>query len=303
MSSATRALPASAENGRAWLLAIRPQTLTAAVVPVLVGSALAARAGGFRAAPAAAALLGALLIQIGTNLANDVGDFERGADAATRIGPVRVTQSGLLTPRQVRVAAWSAFAAAAVAGIYLIASSGWPIAVLGSAAIVSGWAYTGGPWPLGYNGLGDLFVFAFFGLAAVAGTFYVQAGAPGTLVWLAAAPVGALATAILVVNNARDVDGDRAAGKRTLAVRLGQGTARAEFALLLAFAYAVPVLLWWTRLASAWVFLSWLTLPWAAVLARRMAVIRDGADFNAALRSTARLHALFGALFAAGLLV
>jgi 1,4-dihydroxy-2-naphthoate octaprenyltransferase len=303
VSISTRVLPAPAEGVRVWLLAIRPQTLTAAVVPVLVGTALAARAGGFRAAPAAAALLGALLIQIGTNLANDVGDFERGADAAARVGPVRVTQSGLLTPRQVRGAAWSAFAAAALAGLYLIASSGWPIAVLGIAAIVSGWAYTGGPWPLGYNGLGDLFVFAFFGLAAVGGTFYVQAGAPGVLVWLAAVPVGALASAILVVNNARDVDGDRAAGKRTLAVRLGREAARAEFALLLGLAYTVPVLLWWEGLASAPVLLPWLTLPWAAHLARLMAIIRDGADFNAALRSTARLHALFGALFAAGLLL
>jgi 1,4-dihydroxy-2-naphthoate octaprenyltransferase len=284
-----------------WLIAIRPATLTAAVAPVLVGSAVAARAGGFRLGPAAAALAGAMLLQIGANLANDVDDFERGADTAARRGPTRVTQSGLLRPRQVRRAEWLAFAAAALVGTYLIAVAGWPIALLGLAAIAAGWAYTGGPWPLGYHGLGDACVFLFFGLAAVAGTAYVQTGGLEPLALVAALPVGALITAILVVNNTRDADSDRLAGKRTLAVRLGAGGGRIEYALLLAVAYAVPPLLW-SAGASAWVLLPLATLPLALRRVVAMARARDGTAFNALLGATARLQLLFAALFAAGLL-
>ena len=285
-----------------WLLAIRPATLSAALAPVLVGSAVAARAGGFRLGPAAAALAGALLLQIGVNLANDVDDFERGADTGARRGPTRVTQSGLLTARQVRAAEWLAFGLAALVGCYLIAVAGWPIAVLGAAAIAAAWAYTGGPWPLGYHGLGDLCVFLFFGVAAVAGTTYVQTGALDRLALLAALPVGVLITAILVVNNTRDADTDRQAGKRTLAVRLGTTAARVQYALLLAVAYAVPLLLWARGLASAWVLLPLLTLPLAARRIADMAGADDAAAFNALLGGTARLQLLFGALFAAGLM-
>ncbi|HSQ01287.1 MAG TPA: 1,4-dihydroxy-2-naphthoate polyprenyltransferase [Candidatus Dormibacteraeota bacterium] len=285
-----------------WLLAIRPATLSAALAPVLVGSAVAARAGGFRLGPAAAALAGALLLQIGVNLANDVDDFERGADTGARRGPTRVTQSGLLTARQVRAAEWLAFGLAALVGCYLIAVAGWPIAVLGAAAIAAAWAYTGGPWPLGYHGLGDLCVFLFFGVAAVAGTTYVQTGALERLALLAALPVGVLITAILVVNNTRDADTDRQAGKRTLAVRLGTTAARVQYALLLAVAYAVPLLLWARGVASAWVLLPLLTLPLAARRIADMAGADDAAAFNALLGGTARLQLLFGALFAAGLM-
>lgn len=285
-----------------WLLAIRPATLTAAVAPVLVGSAVAARAGGFRLGPAVAALVGAMLLQIGANLANDVDDFERGADTDARRGPTRVTQSGLLTATQVRAAEWLAFALAALVGAYLVAVAGWPIALLGLAAIAAGWAYTGGPWPLGYHGLGDVCVFLFFGIAAVVGTAYVQTGGWETLALIAALPVGALITAILVVNNTRDADTDRLAGKRTLAVRLGSGAGRIEYALLLGLAYAVPLMLWRSSNASAWVLLPLATLPLAIRRVADMARARDGAAFNTLLGATAQLQLLFAALFAAGLL-
>lgn len=286
----------------AWLLAIRPATLTAAVAPVLVGTALAARDDAMRLGPAAAALAAALCIQVGTNLANDVDDFRRGADSAARLGPTRVVAAGLLPARQVRVAAWLAFGAAVVAGAYLVRAAGWPIAILGVAAIASGLAYTGGPWPLGYHGLGEVFVFAFFGVAAVAGTYYVQAGVVTPLAVAASVPVGALVTGILVVNNVRDRETDAAAGKRTLAVRLGHGAARAEFCALIGLAYAVPALMWMAGAASAWVLLPWLTGWWGVRLSRAVARGTDGPDFNAALRSAARLHGVFGALLAVGVL-
>lgn len=285
-----------------WLLAIRPRTLSAALAPVLVGSAVATRAGGFRLGPAAAALAGALLLQIAANLANDVDDFERGADTAARLGPTRVTQSGLLSARQVRAAEWAAFALAALIGLYLIGVAGWPIAVLGGAAIAAAWAYTGGPWPLGYHGLGDLCVFLFFGVAAVAGTAYVQTTVLDPLALVAAVPVGALITAILVVNNTRDADTDRLAGKRTLAVRLGAAAGRVEYALLLALAYLVPWLLWMRGGMSAWVLLPFATLPLAVRRVADMGRAADGPAFNALLAATARLQLLFGVLFAAGLL-
>jgi 1,4-dihydroxy-2-naphthoate octaprenyltransferase len=286
----------------AWIMAIRPATLTAAVVPVVVGTAVAFRSGAAQLGPATAALFAALLIQIGTNLANDVDDSERGADSAGRLGPTRVIQAGLLLPEQVRAAAWIAFGAAGLIGIYLCAVGGWPIALVGVAAIGSGLAYTGGPWPLGYHGLGDLFVFAFFGVVAVVGTFYVQAHTANAVALTVSIPVGALCTAILVVNNVRDCDSDRAAGKHTLAVRLGQRAGRAEFVVLVGLAYLIVPGMWLAHQASAAVLLPWLTLPWAIRLSRCVATCHDGAAFNAALRSTARLHAAFGVLFAAGLL-
>jgi 1,4-dihydroxy-2-naphthoate octaprenyltransferase len=271
----------SPEIGRlsAWLLAIRPATLTAAVVPVIVGTALAAQQGAARLGPATAALIAAVFIQIGTNLVNDVDDFQRGADSAARRGPVRVTQAGLLTARAVQSAACIAFGAAVFAGLYLCAVAGWPIAVLGIAAIGSGLAYTGGPWPFGYHGLGELFVFAFFGVGAVVGTHYVQAGGVSTLALAASIPVGALASAILVVNNVRDLETDRAAGKRTLAVRRGERAARRDYGALLAVAYAVPVLLWLVHVADVWVLLPELTLPWAIALMRTVLRCSDGPSF------------------------
>ena len=285
---------------RVWLLAARPRTLTAAVVPVVVGTAVAAAYGGFRPLPALAALLTAMCIQIGTNFANDFHDFQRGADTHERVGPQRVTQSGLVAPRTVRAAALGTFGVALVIGIYLAVVGGWPILITGLASIAAGWAYTGGPWPFGYHGLGDLFVFVFFGLVATAGTTYVQLHAVPPPAWIAAVPVGALATAILVVNNLRDIATDARAGKRTLAVRLGPDATRVEYVVLLVLALAAPFAL--LPFARPWVLLPLAAFPLAAG-PLRLVFRGQGAELNAALGATARLHLAYGALLALGLVL
>lgn len=286
---------------RAWLLAARPATLTVALVPVLVGSAIAYRLSALRLGPALAALFGALCIQIGTNLANDVFDYEKGADTAERLGPLRVTQAGLLTPAQVRRGMLVAFGLAVLAGVYLTVMSGPIIVAIGALSIASGVAYTGGPYPLGYNGLGDLFVFVFFGLVAVCGTCYVAAGQVPGLAVLASLPVGAIATAVLVVNNVRDHATDVKAGKRTLVVRLGRGFGIAEYLLLLALAYAVPLGLFFGGLGGRAVLLPLLTMPLAVPLCRSMLRERAGVALNRTLAGTARLLLIHGVLFAVGL--
>jgi len=287
-------------SARAWLLAARPATLTAAVVPVAVGTACAAAAGGQRWAPALAALAGAMLIQIGTNFANDVFDHEKGADTAERIGPVRAAQSGLLSPRALYAGMALAFATAMLIGVYLVWIGGWPIVAIGLASITAGIAYTGGPYPLGYHGLGDLFVLGFFGFVAVCGTAYVQVGAVPALAWWAAVPVGALATGILVVNNLRDRDTDVHAGKRTIAVRLGAGAARAEYAALMVAAYAVPPALVALGIAGPWALAPLVTAPIAIALTRGVAHT-DGAALNPYLGHTAKLLLGFGLLLSDGL--
>jgi 1,4-dihydroxy-2-naphthoate octaprenyltransferase len=276
-----------------WLLAARPKTLPAAAAPVVVGSAVAISEQLFRPGPALAALLAALLLQIGSNLANDVFDFKKGVDTTARLGPLRVTQAGLLTPHQVMVGMGVVFGLAALIGLYLIWVGGWPIVVIGLAAIAAAIAYTGGPFPLGYYGLGDLFVFIFFGLAAVIGTYYVQA---------ASIPIGLLVVNILVVNNLRDLETDRAAGKKTLAVRLGPDGARTEYFLLLALAYLIPLLMWLFRLTTAWVLLAWLSLPaaWPPV---RLVVTAQGRSLNQALAGSARLALIYAFLFSVGLVI
>ena len=285
---------------RTWIMASRPRTLTASIVPVVVGTAVAVRDGVFNPWVALAALFSAVMIQIGTNLANDLFDFKKGADTHTRLGPTRVTSAGLLTPREVEIGMWVVFGLAAASGLYVIYVGGWPMLVIGVASILAGVAYTAGPFPLGYNGLGDLAVFIFFGLVAVLGTYYAQARAVTLGAVLAAVPVGALATAILVVNNVRDADTDRAAGKRTLAVLLGRGAARAEYAVLLTLAYAAPLALWLLRGASVWALLPLLTLPVAVRLAR-VVITTEGPALNRALAGTAQLLALYGVLFALGI--
>ena len=285
---------------RTWIMASRPRTLTAAIVPVVVGTAVAVRDGVFNPWVALAALFSAVMIQIGTNLANDLFDFKKGADTHTRLGPTRVTSARLLTPREVEIGMWVVFGLAAASGLYVIYVGGWPMLVIGVASILAGVAYTAGPFPLGYNGLGDLAVFIFFGLVAVLGTYYAQARAVTLGAVLAAVPVGALATAILVVNNVRDADTDRAAGKRTLAVLLGRGAARAEYAVLLTLAYAAPLALWLLRGASVWALLPLLTLPVAVRLAR-VVITTEGPALNRALAGTAQLLALYGVLFALGI--
>lgn len=284
-------------------MAIRPKTLPAAVAPVLIGCALAWVDGLFAPLPALAALVTSLLIQIGTNLANDYFDYVQGTDVTGRKGPTRVAQSGLVSLPSLRAGVALTFALAALVGLYLVYIGGWPILIVGIASLVSALAYTAGPFPLGYHGLGDLFVFAFFGLAAVCGTYYVQALSLSPVVILAAIPVGALTTAILVVNNLRDIDTDRATGKRTLAVITGPLATRLEYVLLLVLAYASPLLLWAAGLASAWVLLPWLTLPLALRLVQVISSAAEGPPLNRALAGTANLDLLFSLLFAIGLLL
>jgi 1,4-dihydroxy-2-naphthoate octaprenyltransferase len=286
-----------------WLTAARPATLSAALAPVLVGTAAAAGADGkFRVPVFVATLAAALLIQIGTNLANDLSDFVRGADAADRLGPTRVTQRGLISPGQVRLATYVSFGAAAGIGLYLVTVGGWPILAIGLASIVAGLAYTGGPWPLGYHALGDLFVFLFFGLAAVMGTYYLQTDEVTGLALVASLPVAFTVTAILVVNNLRDIETDRRAGKMTLAVRLGARATRWQYALLVLGPYGLLALLWAAG-ASAWVGLAAFTLPLALILCRSALGGTSGRALNPVLKRTAQLHLAFGALLALGLLL
>ena len=303
MSPATHTLrhTAPARFGFAvWLQAIRPKTLSAGAVPVFIGTGLAYGRGAGKLLPALAALSGALLIQIGTNLANDYYDFKRGADTSERLGPVRVTQSGLIAPSTVLAGASLAFAAAFIVGLYLVAAGGWPIAALGVLSLLSGFAYTGGPAPLAYLGLGDLFVLLFFGFGAVGGTYFVQAGNLIPAVALAAVPAGALGTAILVVNNLRDEATDAKAGKRTLVVRWGARAGQIEYCVMLATAFAAPLVLWTMGMARGSVLLSWLSAPLVLPPLSRV-LNQKGAALNPALGATARLQLAFGLLFAAGL--
>lgn len=287
---------------RTWVLAARPKTLPAALAPVMVGTAVAWSAGGFRAGPALAAAAGALLLQIGSNLANDVYDYERGADRDDRTGPLRVTQAGLLSPAQVRTGMWIVFGLATAVGIYLTAVAGWPVVAIGLTAILSAIAYTAGPWPLGYHGLGELFVWIFFGFAAVCGTAFVQAGFVPPAAWPAGFAAGSLATAILVVNNVRDIEQDRASGKRTLPVRFGRTWGVAEFSVLLALGFAVPALLVLTDRAPTALLLVLCALPLAIPLIRSLRADR-GPALNRTLAGTARLFLVWSVLYALGLVL
>jgi 1,4-dihydroxy-2-naphthoate octaprenyltransferase len=286
----------------AWILAARPPTLPAAIVPVLVGTAPAAAIGKFDAAIFIITLLTALLLQIGANLANDYFDFLKGADTGARLGPTRVTQGGLLAPRAIGIGLVSIFGAASVLGGVLVWSGGWPIAMIGSAAILAALAYTAGPYPLAYHGLGNVAAFGFFGIAAVVGTSWLQLGSIPPEAWLASLAVGALVTNILVVNNLRDHDTDAAAGKRTTTVRFGRGFARTQYVVLLGFAYSLPVTMAVLGLAG-WgaAALPLLALPLARAPLRAV-LTQQGRPLNRALMQTARLHMAFGALFAIGLL-
>jgi len=285
---------------RAWLEAVRPKTLPAAVTPVLVGSACAVSVSGFRLGPALACLGVALSIQVGTNLANDVLDFDRGADTGQRVGPRRAVQAGLLSRGQVWAGAVLAFAVSVALGSWLAAVAGWPVFVIGALSIASGVLYTAGPWALAYTGLGDLFVIVFFGFVAVCGTAWVQALQVPPAAWWSALAVGTLAAAILVTNNLRDRKTDALAGKRTLAVRFGSRFTRFEYALMLLLAHAAPLSL--VGELGPWPLLSWLALPLAIRVLGR--VWRDeGAALNASLAATARLQLLFGVLLALGIVL
>jgi 1,4-dihydroxy-2-naphthoate octaprenyltransferase len=269
-------------------------------VPVLVGTAAVLPDEGALPRPLAflAALLCALLIQIGTNFANDYFDFHKGADTADRLGPTRVTQAGLIAPGRVLAATILTFGLAALLGLYLVALGGWPILLVGVLSILSGLAYTGGPYPLGYHGLGDVFVFVFFGLVAVVGSAYVQVGRIEPAAVAAAIPTGLLVTAILVVNNLRDADTDRAAGKMTLAARFGRSAARLQYGALVLGAYLFPPALPLFDPSAKSHWLPWLTLPLALLLVRTVATRSNGPVLNRALKQTGLLHLLFGLLFA-----
>src|SRR5918997_5055812 len=259
---------------RLWLLASRPRTLPAAIAPVLVGTSLATTEDEFSVLPFLAALVGSVFIQIGTNLSNDYSDARRGADTEDRLGPVRVTAGGLMPPKRVLVGTYVAFGIAVAAGLYLAAVAGWELLVVGAASILAGVLYTGGPRPYGYEGLGELFVFVFFGLVAVAGSYYVQVEELRWEAFALAVPVGLLAAAILVVNNVRDVDTDRRAGKRTLAVKLGRERARRLFVAMVIVAFVVPVAL--VLALSPWLLLVLAALPLAPPLLRTVAGRTDG---------------------------
>jgi 1,4-dihydroxy-2-naphthoate octaprenyltransferase len=287
-----------------WLMAARPRTLPAAVAPVLVGTALAATEGTFRVLTFVAAMLGAVFIQIGTNLSNDYSDARRGADTEDRLGPVRVTAGGLVPPRQVLVATYVAFGLAVLAGVYLIATAGWELLLVGAASILAGVLYTGGPRPYGYEGLGEVFVFLFFGVVAVTGSYFAQTERLTWEAFVLAVPVGLLAAAILVVNNVRDLETDRRAGKRTLAVRLGRARARSLYAAMVYGAFVcalVPWLLGSDEL-SAWLGLALLALPLAVPVVWIVRARTDGPSLNGALARTGMLQLVFCALLSAGIL-
>lgn len=286
---------------RAWLLASRPATLPAAAVPVLVGAAAAINEGAtFRPVVFAVTLVCALLIQIGTNFANDYSDFHRGADHEGRLGPTRVTQSGLITQAGVRRGIVVAFGLATLLGLWLALIGGWPIIVIGVLSIIAGLAYTGGPFPFGYHGLGDLFVFAFFGVIAVTGTAFLQTGAWSALALTLSVPIGLLITNILVINNLRDIPTDREANKRTLAVRLGDRATRTQYALFAGAAYATPLALAIADTSHRWLMLTWLTLPLAIRLTQTVLRGTAGRDLNPVLKRTGQLLLLFGILLATG---
>jgi 1,4-dihydroxy-2-naphthoate octaprenyltransferase len=287
---------------RLWLVAARPRTLPAAVAPVLVGTSLAIGEGTFRPLAFVCALIGSVFIQIGTNLSNDYSDARRGADTEDRLGPVRVTAGGLMPPRQVLLGTWVAFGIAVAAGIYLIAIAGWELLLVGAASILAGVLYTGGPRPYGYEGLGEVFVFLFFGVVAVVGSYFVQTEDLRWEAFALSVPVGLLAAAILLVNNIRDADTDRRAGKKTLAVRLGRDGARRLYVGSIAIAFISVPLIAAVGDVSWLVLLALLAVPVAIPLVRVVRTRTDGPSLNMALAKTGMLLALFSILLSIGLL-
>jgi 1,4-dihydroxy-2-naphthoate octaprenyltransferase len=290
-------------NFNAWMLATRPRTLPAAIAPVVIGSALAIADKNFVWLPAVAAFSVALLLQIGVNLANDYFDYLKGIDTADRLGPLRVTQSGLIPATQVKAGMIMTFILSMIPGIYLLTVGGLPVFIIGVACICAALAYSGGPYPLASHGLGDLFVFIFFGLVAVCGTYYVQALQLTPMVLLMGVIAGLLITAILVVNNLRDIQSDRQTGKRTLAVIIGIRGSRIEYVLLLAAAYAIPIILWFSGRMSAWVLLPLTSMPTALSLMRLIWKNPEGPILNQALAKTAKLALVYSLLLAIGLIL
>jgi 1,4-dihydroxy-2-naphthoate octaprenyltransferase len=285
-----------------WLMAARLRTLPAAVAPVLVGTSLALGAGHFRPLAFVAALLGAVFIQVGTNLSNDYSDARRGADTEDRLGPVRVTAGGLVPPGRVLFATYVTFGLAVLCGVYLVTVAGWELIAVGAVSILAGVLYTGGPRPYGYEGLGELFVFLFFGIVAVSGSYFVQVQELPWEAYACAVPVGLLASAILVVNNVRDLETDRRAGKRTLAVRLGRTRTRTLYTAMVAGAFVLAPLPWLLGSMTAWLLLPWCAIPLAVPLVKIVRTHVDGPTLNGALARTGALQLVFCLLFSAGIL-
>src|SRR3954464_6232091 len=301
-SASSRSAPDPMGALRLWAVAARPRTLPAAVAPVLVGTALAGTEGTFKPLRFTCALIGSIFIQVGTNLANDYSDARRGADTEDRLVPVRVTAGGLMPPRKVLLGTYVAFGIAVAAGAYLVAVAGWQLLLVGVASIAAGVLCRGGRKPYGYEGLGELFVFLFFGVVAVVGSYFVQVEDLEWEAFALSAPVGLLASAILVVNNVRDVDTDRRAGKMTLAVRLGRDRARRLYAAMVALAFVAPVAIVIAGGLSAWILLALLAAPLAVPLRRTVRTRTDGPSLNGVLAGTGRLLAVYSLLLSIGVL-
>jgi len=287
---------------QSWILAARPKTLLAAFVPVLVGSALAVSVNSFYPAYSIAALVCAALIQIGTNFTNDLYDHLKGADNKKRKGPQRALASGLISVNEMKWGITFTFGLSFLIGLYLVYSAGWVILVIGIISIAAGFIYTAGPFPLAYNGLGDVFVFIFFGIVGTMGTYYLHTTEFTFLSFLISLSVGAVTTNILIVNNFRDIDEDKAAGKNTLAVFIGRSFTRLEFILLLVFCYLVLIILFTEYNFSYWIFLPFITLPFAALLIKMLFKL-SGTELNKTLELSAKFSGLYGLLFAAGLII
>jgi len=285
-----------------WLLAARLKTLPAAISPVILGSALSIHDGSFYFLIFSMTLLAAVFIQIGTNFANDVFDFQKGIDKDDRLGPIRATQSGLISPKEMKIAMCLIFILAICVGFYLAYIGGWPIVWIGLASITAGIAYTGGPYPLGYHGWGDVFVFIFFGLIAVPGTYYLQIGEVSELSLLIGVAIGMLSNAILVVNNLRDADTDKLSGKKTLAVRLGKFFSKIQYSLLILIPFTVPVYLWWISENEISPLLTFFSIPFSLHLIKQIFFL-TGSELNLVLSRTASFHFVFTMLFSTGLVI
>jgi 1,4-dihydroxy-2-naphthoate octaprenyltransferase len=287
---------------RSWFLAARPKTLLAAVVPVMVGSSLAVYSGEFFLPYSFIALLCSILIQIGTNYTNDLYDHLKGSDTEDRKGPMRVLSAGLISVNEMKLGIFIVFLITFLLGLYLVYSAGWIILIIGVVSIIAGLAYTAGPYPLAYNGLGDLFVFIFFGIIGTMGTYYLHHQEFTVLSLFISLPVGALITNILVVNNFRDIEEDRQADKKTLAVIFGNTFSKFEFILLLLISFVVPIILFFAYNFSFWIFLPYSSLPIAVILIKMLNEYR-GTELNKTLELTAKFSALFGLLFSIGIMI
>lgn len=285
-----------------WFLASRPKTLFAAFVPVIVGASLAYAEGKLNFTASAVALLCSILFQVGANFTNDLYDFLKGADTEKRIGPLRVLNAGLVSPLQMKIVIFFNFGLAFLLGLYLVYIGGNFILIIGLLSIIASLAYTAGPYPLAYHGLGEIFVFLFFGFVGTVGTFFVNTKEISVIAFIAAIPVGALITNILVVNNYRDIEQDKVAGKNTLAVKFGKSFSQYEYAMLLFSSFLVPLLIFVKYDFRIWIFLPYITLPLAYKLILSIFKL-NGSQLNATLELTAKFSALYGLLFSLGFIL